>query len=471
MKVLSYIAVILLSVAIAQNIGYNKQEYHLPLTVHECQASGSCSSQNAKVTLDSNWRWLHNNNGYQNCYTGNTWDTTICPDVQTCIDKCVIEGVTTDDWNSPYGVSSTGNDLKLNFVTRGQYGNNIGSRNYLLSDDDNYYMFKLKNKEFTFDVDVSNLPCGLNGALYFVAMDQDGGKTAHPTNEGGARYGEGYCDAQCPHDLKWIDGEANVLNWKPSSTDSNSGVGKYGSCCVEMDIWEANKYDQAFTVHPCEIVGQHRCEGTECGDNTSGDRYNGICDKDGCDFNSYRMGDSSFFGPGSFYKLDSTKPMTVVTQFITHDGTDTGALSEIRRIFVQNGNVIQNSNTNLAGLPQYNSITANHCNQQKTLFGETNDFAKKGGLAAIDQALVKGLVLVMSVWDDHDANMLWLDSDYPLSKDRNTPGVQRGPCSRDSGKPTQVENDSPNSSVTYSNIRSGPLGSTYSKQVSSFLEI
>ena len=37
-------------------------------------------------------------------------------------------------------------------------------------------MFKLKNKEFTFDVDVSQLPCGLNGALYFVEMEEDGGK-------------------------------------------------------------------------------------------------------------------------------------------------------------------------------------------------------------------------------------------------------------------------------------------------------
>jgi cellulose 1,4-beta-cellobiosidase len=31
-----------------------------------------------------------------------------------------------------------------------------------------YKVFKLKNREFTFDVDVSQLPCGLNGALYFV---------------------------------------------------------------------------------------------------------------------------------------------------------------------------------------------------------------------------------------------------------------------------------------------------------------
>ena len=37
-------------------------------------------------------------------------------------------------------------------------------------------MFHLLNQEFAFDVDVSNLPCGLNGALYFVAMDPDGGQ-------------------------------------------------------------------------------------------------------------------------------------------------------------------------------------------------------------------------------------------------------------------------------------------------------
>ena len=35
-----------------------------------------------------------------------------------------------------------------------------------------YILFRLKNKEFTFDVDVSELPCGMNGALYFVEMEE-----------------------------------------------------------------------------------------------------------------------------------------------------------------------------------------------------------------------------------------------------------------------------------------------------------
>ena len=61
-------------------------------------------------------------------------------------------------------------------MTHGPYSDNVGSRVYLLDEsEDEYKMFYLKNREFTFDVDVSQLPCGLNGALYFVEMAKDGG--------------------------------------------------------------------------------------------------------------------------------------------------------------------------------------------------------------------------------------------------------------------------------------------------------
>lgn len=39
-----------------------------------------------------------------------------------------------------------------------------------------YRMFQLLNKEFAFDVDVSQLECGLNGALYFVRNELFGSK-------------------------------------------------------------------------------------------------------------------------------------------------------------------------------------------------------------------------------------------------------------------------------------------------------
>ena len=31
----------------------------------------------------------------------------------------------------------------------------------------------------------------------------------------GAEFGTGYCDAQCPHDIKFINGEANLVDWEP----------------------------------------------------------------------------------------------------------------------------------------------------------------------------------------------------------------------------------------------------------------
>ena len=58
------------------------------------------------------------------------------------------------------------------------------------------------------------MPCGLNGAVYFVEMDADGGSAQAAekggANAAGAKYGTGYCDAQCPHDLKFMEGKANV---------------------------------------------------------------------------------------------------------------------------------------------------------------------------------------------------------------------------------------------------------------------
>ena len=32
-----------------------------------------------------------------------------------------------------------------------------------------------------------------------------------------------------------------LQDWIPSETDANAGFGHYGSCCFELDIWEANE--------------------------------------------------------------------------------------------------------------------------------------------------------------------------------------------------------------------------------------
>jgi cellulose 1,4-beta-cellobiosidase len=171
------------------------------------------------------------------------------------------------------------------------------------------------------------------------------------------------------------------------------------------------------------------------------------------------MGDTSFYGPSK--TVDTTKPFTIVTQFITADGTDTGTLSEIKRFYVQNGKTIPNSATSITGVSTLNYITDAWCAAQKTAFGDTNDFAAQGGLAQTGASFKQGTVLVLSIWDDYGANMLWLDSDYPTTKSATTPGVARGTCATTSGVPSDVEKSASNASVTYSNIKFGPIGSTF----------
>lgn len=442
----------------AQQIGTSEREVHPALPSQTCASGSGCTNEATKVVLDANWRWIHKVGDYKNCYSGNNWDATLCPDPATCAKNCAVEGVKYQD---TYGISTSGSELSLTLVTKGQYGTNIGSRLYLLENDSQYKLFKLLNQEFTFDVDVSKLPCGTNGALYFVQMDADGGKSKYPSNAAGAAYGTGYCDAQCPRDIKFINGEANVLDWKPSGSDQNSGGGRYGACCMEMDIWEANSISSAYTSHPCSTDELYRCESpTECGAG-AGNRYKGVCDKDGCDNNPFRMGNKTFFGPGAGFQIDTTKPFTVVTQFITSDKTASGTLVEIKRLFKQNGNVVENPTINIAGVDPLASITEAMCTQTKKVFGDVDDHSAKGGLAKMGKALERGMVLTMSLWTDHDAHCLWLDSNYPVHRSPSEPGVARGTCPTSSGVPAEVEAQHPDATVKFMNIRVGDIGSTY----------
>ena len=225
-----------------------------------------------------------------------------------------------------------------------------------------------------------------------------------------------------------------------------------------MDIWEANSISTAFTPHPCDEPGQVMCSGDSCGGTYSDDRYGGTCDPDGCDFNAFRQGNESFYGPGGV--VDTNSPFTLVTQFLTDDGTDTGTLSEIKRFYVQNGKVIANAESIIPGVPG-NSLTTEFCDAQKDVFGDIDVFTAHGGMAGMGEALEQGVTLVLSIWDDHHSHMLWLDSNYPTDADPSVPGIARGTCPTDSGVPAEVEAQYPDAYVVYSNIKVGPIGSTF----------
>jgi cellulose 1,4-beta-cellobiosidase len=215
-----------LALVCGQQVGTNTAETHPALSWQKCTKAGGCTTQSSgKVVLDANWRWLHSTTGTTNCYTGNTWDATLCPDGATCAKNCALDGA---DYAGTYGITSSGNALTLKFVTQSAQ-KNIGSRVYLMASDTAYQMFQPLNQEFSFDVDVSNLPCGLNGAVYFSEMDADGGLAKYSTNKAGAKYGTGYCDSQCPRDIKFINGEVNSLCLTSNyPSDSKPLIGQLG---------------------------------------------------------------------------------------------------------------------------------------------------------------------------------------------------------------------------------------------------
>ena len=74
------------------------------------------------------------------------------------------------------------------------------------------------------------------------------------------------------------------------------------------------------------------------------------------------MGTPDFYGRGPQFAVNTLEPMKVVTQFITSDGTDDGDLVDIKRFYVQNGNIIHSPSSTILG-PDHDtdSITDAFC--------------------------------------------------------------------------------------------------------------
>lgn len=128
--------------------------------------------------------------------------------------------------------------------------------------------------------------------------------------------------------------------------------------------------------------------------------------------------------------------------------------NEIHQFFVQGGQAIDMPNSTIAGVPG-NRLDTDYCSTQFNATNSRDRFDEVGGWPTFNQALSSPWVLVMSLWDDHYANMLWLDSTYPTDQ-AGQPGADRGDCDTSSGVPSDVES-SQASSVSILHNRRGDL--------------
>lgn len=149
------------------------------------------------------------------------------------------------------------------------------------------------------------------------------------------------------------------------------------------------------------------------------------------------MGDKSFYSPS--LTVDTTKPFAVITPFRT-DSTGK-VLSEIRRLYIQNGKLIQNTavkTSAAATLPAgINYIDDAYC----TATASGSRFEPLGGMDGIGAALHRGMVLIFTLWWDTSGFMNWLDSS------------SSGPCNTTEGNPTVITKVQPYPAVTFSVIK------------------
>nr|AGT15838.1 cellulase [Reticulitermes flavipes] len=266
---------------------------------------------------------------------------------------------------SSFGVTVNGDNVSQRFKT----GTAVGSRIYILAPGGKAYeKFKLVNSELTFDVDISQIPCGMNAAIYTAELPADG---VTPGHEAGAAYGGGYCDA-------------NYVG----------GVG-----CAEFDIGESNARATVYTSHGCSPTTGFAKQGSIS------------CDTGGTGANPYRV-DKNFYGNGSSFTVNTAQKFTVVTQFKGNP------LTSIDRIYIQG-----NKQTK-----QPNNINNN--------------------LDRISPSLAAGHVLIFSIWAS-DGDMSWMDCN------------DNGPCNAGQESSRYLGTKLSDATVTYSNVRWGPIDSTY----------
>ncbi|KAI8446517.1 glycoside hydrolase [Phakopsora pachyrhizi] len=406
------------------------------LKVTSCSKMG-CRDLKTHLTMDADRRPLVDVNGTSSCLSSNiTWNEKICSDPKSCSKNCALGKV---NYTESEVISTQGHSVTLKLFNKEKQD---GTRFYVMDSKELYKLFQLKNQEVSFEVDVSNAPAGVNAALYFVGMEADGGKSK--ANQAGAPYGTGFCSSKCPTNLRFVNGKANVL--VPTLIAPITNFGTMGSCCPEVDVWQANQVSQTFSAHPCISNKPVTCHGMSCKPDT-------LCaSSHSCDFSSLRAADRNFYGTSK--TINTMKKFRVVTQFITDDGTSSGDLVEIRRLYVQDDKVIENTRILVPRQSfAFNSVTDEFCSNSTAAIQQKDSFKYKGGLEALGRAMDDGMVMVLSL-------SLGDVSDQILKDPKSSALALVKSISNITEQSHSNQKNISVASVTFSHIKIGPLNAT-----------
>ena len=145
---------------------------------------------------------------------------------------------------------------------------------------------------------------------------------------------------------------------------------------------------------------------------------NSICDKHGCDVNSFYMGGQTFLCVGITVRTSPT-PSSIMSRPRTTSSPDPRATSAASTSGTTGH---RQANTNIPSMDASNSINYSFCRAEGTSFCNTKPFEKLGSIPITGNAFDQGMVVVASFWEDYDPNMLWPGSDYLTDTKSSQPG-------------------------------------------------
>lgn len=157
--------------------------------------------------------------------------------------------------------------------------------------------------------------------------------------------------------------------------------------------------------------------------------------------NPYKMGYPEYYGLDML--VDTRRPFSVVTQF---PADASGQLTSYKRLYIQDGQVIEPPSVNVSGVEQ-NTMDDAYCTAQGA--GKYMDLGATKGMG---ESMSRGMVLIFSLWWDKSTFMQWLD--------QTSSGG--GPCNATEGSPASIASIQPDTQVTFSQVRWGDIGSTFS---------
>ncbi|KAF5251178.1 hypothetical protein FANTH_3722 [Fusarium anthophilum] len=310
----------------------NIEEVHPPFTWHEC-IQKPCSKYFGAIVLESSLRET-------NCCAGsfNIKDLhrTHCKkkDKDTCPVDCCIEGA---DYRA-HGIKTEGTSLTMDLGATAPHVPKDLIRVMPLKDTERYPnkpLVRRHDSEYTFDIDVRNVPPGYKARVSLNWMEPDGARTRKKGDKAGAKYGTGYCDAACDKGQRFVEGTANYDGWVPDKHDPMLGAGRMSACCHTTVLWEGNIESTDYHWSPCLPPWYHMCDKDKCTTK---------CFALGCRWNPNGNKMKPFYGPGPTNTIDSKKTFSVVTQFFIQQTPKVENIFKTRATYyIQEGKIFRSA--------------------------------------------------------------------------------------------------------------------------------